>query len=834
MGRFAHQVVPLAVLALVIASLAIASAQVASSQAPPERTPGEDSKISSVVRRVLTQLQDMAATRQNAGTMAVHSLSIPQLIRVNEFGQIQVYIRVSETGLEQVAQLESLEVVIEIVNRDHKIIQAWVHFDRVVDVASLDFVRRISPPAYAHTRTGSVTTEGDQILRADLARSLHGLRGSGVQVGVISDGVDSASTAQSSGDLPAGIEIDLFRPGSGDEGTAMLEIIHDIASGAALAFSGLGTPSGGGTSLEMIESIRYLANNAFDGTGADAIVDDVGFFDEPYFEDGPVAQEVASAVTTGVIYVSSAGNAAQIHYEAPFHRGAGGFHNFSGGDQAMFIKVPAGGIAVAFLQWNDPFGASGNNYDLYLCPLSATSLIECFSSRDVQNGNDDPLEVAGVTNVGASAEFINVVIDGFLAAQDRQLELFVLGATDSEYVVPGGSIFGHPAVPGAIAVGAIDAADVGHDTIEPFSSHGPSVVYFPSFESRTKPDVTAIDGVSVTGAGGFPTTFFGTSAAAPHVAGVAALVLEAVRSNQPGIGKLQARQAVYDAITDTAVDLGFVGVDQVYGAGRADALAAAQQALGINPTPTPIPTATPTPTPSATPSPSPTPSLTSTPTPTPTATPTATQTPLPPTPTATHTPTATPTATITPSPAPTATPTATPALTATPTSMPTASPSPSITPSPTITPTPTSTPTETPSAVPSPTATPTPQPVGPPIVSWLTIDGGTGRSAGGKFDFAGTVGQWDASGAIASNSHSFIGGFWGVAAVSTSTGTPAPTATAVPTATPMPPPVATPTATPTVTPIGTVPSATVWGLLTLGLMTALITLRRLRRTRPGT
>src|SRR5262249_49165242 len=62
--------------------------------------------------------------------------------------------------------------------------------------------------------------------------------------------------------------------------------------------------------------------------------------------------------------------------------------------------------------------------------------------------------------------------------------------------------------------------DTSNSTIEFFSSRGPTL------DGRVKPDVTAIDGVSVTGAGGFGNLFFGTSAAVAHMGGVAALLLQ--------------------------------------------------------------------------------------------------------------------------------------------------------------------------------------------------------------------------------------------------------------------------------------------------------------------
>jgi len=106
----------------------------------------------------------------------------------------------------------------------------------------------------------------------------------------------------------------------------------------------------------------------------------------------------------------------------------------------------------------------------------------------------------------------------------------------------------------------------------------------------------------------------GTSMAAPHVSGVAALIWSA----NPSWTNVQIREA----INETAVDLGPTGRDSIYGNGLVQAKAALI-ALGWTPQPTPTDTPTPTPTETATPTP------TETPTPTPTATPTPTETSTP-------------------------------------------------------------------------------------------------------------------------------------------------------------------------------------------------------------
>jgi hypothetical protein len=151
-----------------------------------------------------------------------------------------------------------------------------------------------------------------------------------------------------------------------------------------------------------------------------------------------------------------------------------------------------------------------------------------------------------------------------IAGADRVIGLFCFGGSVPEYVTPAGSIIGHPAVREVVAVGAVDVGDAGLDTVEAFSSEGPVELYHPARETRPKPDLVAFDGVSSATAGFDP--FFGTSAAAPDSAAVAALMLQRNACRSPA--------QIQDALMATAVDIAVPGIDPVAGAGRVDALAA--------------------------------------------------------------------------------------------------------------------------------------------------------------------------------------------------------------------------------------------------------------------
>ena len=495
--------------------------------------------------------------------------SIPsRQIRLDAQRNVQVYIHLTNVSAAIEGRLRNLGCRAETSNADLKIVQGWLSRENLNRVCALDEVTTVRCPDYGTLNAGSVTTEGDGILNADQVRAL-GIDGTGVKVGIISDGVTSRQAAIDSGDLPSTIEIVPGMAGVGDEGTAMLEIVHDLAPGASLAFAGIGVAVDQlGTSLDFINAISGLR-----ALGCNVICDDIGFFDSPYFEDGPIAQAAQAAVDAGAFYCSAAGNHAQVHYEADYSdmgqlnrasRTFNNVHDFGGSDSLATISLADLSLLVMFLQWSDPFDSAVDDFEIYILSSDGSQVLA---------GSDSQPQVAGqamksVAHLQMQAADVDIVIEHTSGTGTPRLEVFLLGFGHSnfEHVVPGGSIFGHAAAAGVFAVGAISASDPGNDDVETFSNQGPSELYFPARVTRNKPEACGIDGATITGAGGFSNPFYGTSAAAPHVAGVAALLLQARPSGTPA--------EITAALQNTAVDIGAAGYDPIAGSGRIDALAA--------------------------------------------------------------------------------------------------------------------------------------------------------------------------------------------------------------------------------------------------------------------
>jgi subtilisin family serine protease len=504
-------------------------------------------KIGSPLRALVADFRAAGITRATAGAMDAAGRFSSHLLRVDAAGRVQVYVSVTDTAGAALGLLGAHGLDIEIVNAELRIVQGWLAVERLEPLAGEPVVVTIRPPSYATRRTGSVNSQGDAIHLCNQVRA-QGITGAGVKVGVISDGVAGLAASQASGNLPF---VQVLANAPGDEGTAMLEIIHDCAPGAALAFA-----TGFPTSLAFVNAVNSLR-----AAGARIIVDDLGFFGEPFFQDGAIALNDRT-VGNAALRVSAAGNDRLTHYQGTFSPGVfdaeipGTRHNFGGGDTLLRIRVPGGATVSIVLQWGNAFGGSVDDYDL--CVRQSGVLVAC--SLGAQTATDDPIEVLSIACTTPPGTFCagDLQITRFSGAA-RPLELFCLGCGLDEFNVHGDSIVGHPAAPEVLAVAASPAGNPA--AIESFSSAGPSTILFPAPQVRAKPDVTGTDGVATSRPGFSP--FFGTSAAAPHVAAVAALLLQ----RQPALSVARLREV----LKGSAVDLAPAGFDFGAGFGRASA-----------------------------------------------------------------------------------------------------------------------------------------------------------------------------------------------------------------------------------------------------------------------
>jgi HYR domain/Subtilase family len=465
-------------------------------------------------------------------------------------------------------------------------IRAWLPLGSVEGLAADPDVAFVERAAEMMTNTGSVNGQGDARHRAAATRTLFAVTGAGITVGVLSDSEDNLAGAQASLDIGA---VNVVASGINTcgatgtspctgEGTAMMEIVTDLAPGAALAFA---TANGG--------PAQFAANIlALQAAGATVIVDDVTYFNESPFQDGPISQAVNTVSGAGVLYFSSARNSGNLNdgtagtWEGDFSDGgavaapvpgSGRIHSFGASN---FDTVAAGGGPQrrVDLFWADPLGGSGNDYDLYVLNSTGTSVLR--SSTNSQTGSQNPYESTGTLNVGE-----RIVIVRANAAANRFLHLDTGRAVLT--IATNGNVRGHNAsgAANAYSVAATDVANsVGAFTggatnpVETFSSDGPRRMFFDpagnpftpgNFTSTggivlQKPDITAADG-NASSAASSPrfNPFFGTSAAAPHAAAIAALM----RSFTPAPTPAQIRAA----LNGSALDIEAAGFDRDSGVG---------------------------------------------------------------------------------------------------------------------------------------------------------------------------------------------------------------------------------------------------------------------------
>lgn len=460
------------------------------------------------------------------------------------------------------------------------------------DMAATSGLRFIKP-VLAITRAGLTTSQGDRSMRSDLGRTQFAVDGSGVRVGILSDSFDCAAGPFApgqnftragqdvvNGDLPMGVRVllDLHTVADAectDEGRAMSQIVHDVAPGASISFHTAFTAE-----EDFAAGITALAND-----GATVITDDVGYFDEPMFEDGVVARAVDDVVARGVAYFSAAGNEGHQSYQAKFRASgrqglAGVRHDFNVGSGVADLQrmtVPAGAITLLAVDWDQPsYSANGergsqSDVDAIFYNADGSPVEPCTDDQAqsvcqhpgiANNIGGDAVELPVIVNLSEHEIHVRLGIEWVSGPAPTLIKYvwYDLGSaalTVDEYDTANGSVVGHPNAAGAEAVGASAwyQTRAWNSPLRPscvpacldsFSSAGGTPILFDragrplaAAVTRAKPGLIGPDGGNTTffqatlgfdvpGSSeddSFP-NFFGTSAAAPHVAAVAALLID--------------------------------------------------------------------------------------------------------------------------------------------------------------------------------------------------------------------------------------------------------------------------------------------------------------------
>jgi subtilisin family serine protease len=388
---------------------------------------------------------------------------------------------------------------------------------------------------------------GGEEIAASLASVWHakGVTGKGVKIGIVDLGFQGYADRQASGELPANLVAVDYCSGrlAADEphGTAVAEIVHEMAPDAQLYLICIDSD------LSLWQAVTYAKSQGIQivnysiGTYNDGRGDGTGV-------DGAV---VADARANGILWVAAAGNDALTHWTGSYVDANGnGAHDWTSTSETNSFLAPNGAEICGFLRW-DEWPVAASDFDLVLFSPASGAAIAV--SDGEQTGTQPPLEGLCVVNGTGTTQQVAWVIVGYRVVSAPRIDLFTIGPP-LQYSTAAGSIGDPAASPSAFAVGALCWST---NILEPYSSQGPTI------DGRRKPDIVGHDSVSGATYGPYslcPSAFAGTSAAAPEVAGAAALV----KQTHPTFGpnELQA------FLEKSALDLAPAGKDDQTGAGR--------------------------------------------------------------------------------------------------------------------------------------------------------------------------------------------------------------------------------------------------------------------------
>ncbi|MEW6270161.1 MAG: S8 family serine peptidase [Thermodesulfobacteriota bacterium] len=619
---------PTTVPTLCLAALLVAAQPAAAQLARPFKS--ELYEATPDLEKVSARLLEARKLAREGKSRAQVQRAVPAVPFVDELPEIEV--RLDELTPEVVERMRAIGMTVKSAYPEYARVVGSCDPSLLDEIAAIPQVRTIHPNYRPVTSVGAVTSQADVSIAVQQARAEFDVDGAGVPIGILSDSfkavtgglaigtgcsrVVSGTSSQLTGDLPPSVQVlqDFDAPSATDEGRAMAELVHDLAPGAPLLFhtafeSEAGFASG-------IDELR--------GCGAQVIVDDVLYFAEPMFQDGIVAQAAQAAVDAGVPYFTSATNYGRLGVDDQFASAVPGvsgldLHDFGGGEVLAGVTLPVGCDAIVVLQWAEPFdGTLGpgatTDLDLLVFSCSGGSCVELGGlSGDGAQGcsrqdgiGGDPLEIVSLPEADGAPDTYFLAVNRACGVDRRFRIALIAGCVGPQNVDQAifrdAQIYGHAGAAGVVAVGAVNyrEIDAGGDftapfgivNVEAFSSLGGELPFFfgptgvPLAGApvlRAKPEIAAPDGTNTTffspgsdaEGDGFP-NFFGTSAAAPHAAAVAALV----RERNPALGPA----AVLATLTDTALDIEAPGFDFLSGFGLIDAVGAIGAAEPTAPT----------------------------------------------------------------------------------------------------------------------------------------------------------------------------------------------------------------------------------------------------------